>query len=908
MPLPRTALTDATVRAVLIVTVCTVSLFSSSAPAAELRRGAPAARVRRAAPAAAARPVASPPVFRISLAEDGVYRVTYEDLVAAGLGAPTLPARRLGLFNRGDAVPVWVHDGGDGVFGRGDWLEFVGERLKGETSHYNEYTNLNVYVLRADVLNPARMRARRAPAAGGPAGPAMLTGKIHLEQDLLLLRLVGGERRDELWYWAKLSQIDPEPFRQTLDLSDLDTRSARPVFVRVELRGWSQPTSKPSPEMADHHVDISVAGHVVGSADWNNHEGSKLIVLPSIPAGTLPAGPVEVSVRVPPRSKPGADPLVDVVVMNWIEVEYPRLGRIGIAQTRLYPEGQGPLKLIASGRDAVTLYGDDGTRVDPKDLRLEPGKDQTVVWAPPLKAARVDVVAGAQLRPPQSVVLDRPSNLASRDHHADYIMVTHERLRGAIEPLANFYRHRGLAVEVVDIQDVYDEFNHGILHPKALKDFLSYAYHSWRPPAPRFVLLVGDASWDAKNEQHSEEQYPAAAYNPAHGTLFAELDAAHYGPGTELSHRNLIPTWSYLTYDGHAAGDNWFVSVDGDDDLPDMAVGRFPVTEPSEAAAIVEKTVRYQAQPEFGPWRSRLLWVTSEQPGFLQMSDQLAEIFAKRGFEADKVYPPPESAGTPGSQDQQRLREALDRGELLVHFVGHGGRYIWRTGPPDWQKHRDLFNLEDIDKLKPSARLPIVVSMTCYSAPFDHPSADSIGEKFLRVPGKGAVAVIAASWRNAPYRAMSEDVFRELTEGGQTLGEAIQKVKRKNVHHEFLEQYNLLGDPALVVAIPRLRIDVEPSMTASAGPPTVHAHVSAERFAGRAVVDWLDAKGEVSGRQVVDVTGPRFTATMAAAPGWEVPAASGVRVYAWDPTSGVDAAGQAALTSASASLPATVTP
>jgi len=88
----------------------------------------------------------------------------------------------------------------------------------------------------------------------------------------------------------------------------------------------------------------------------------------------------------------------------------------------------------------------------------------------------------------------------------------------------------------------------------------------------------------------------------------------------------------------------------------------------------------------------------------------------------------------------------------------------------------------------------------------------------------------------------------------------------------------------------------------------VHAHVSAERFAGRAVVDWLDAKGEVSGRQVVDVTGPRFTATMAAAPGWEVPAASGVRVYAWDPTSGVDAAGQAALTSASASLPATVTP
>jgi hypothetical protein len=170
------------------------------------------------------------------------------------------------------------------------------------------------------------------------------------------------------------------------------------------------------------------------------------------------------------------------------------------------------------------------------------------------------------------------------------------------------------------------------------------------------------------------------------------------------------------------------------------------------------------------------------------------------------------------------------------------------------------------------------------------------------------VAVIAASWRNAPYRSMSEDVYRELTEGGGTVGEAVQKVKRKNLHHEFLEQYNLLGDPALVVATPRLRIEVEPTIMASAGPPTVRARISAERFAGRAVVDWLNAKGEVSGRQVVDVDGPRFTATLTAAPGWEAPAAAGVRVYAWDASSGVDALGQASLTSASASLPAPVTP
>jgi hypothetical protein len=777
------------------------------------------------------------------------------------------------------------------------------ERLPGETSHYNEYTNVNTYVLRTDVLKPLRMRAAKVPPAAGAAEPASLTGRVHLEQDLLLLRLSGhSAKREELWYWSKMTQIDPEPFRQTLDLSDLDVRSRRPVSIRVEMRGWSQPAVKPNPAFKDHRVEIAVGGQIVGSDEWNNTDGPRLIELPALWPATLKAGPVELSVRVPVRSSDRAnDSVVDVVVLNWIEVEYPRVGQLQAAQTRIYADEAGPLRLIDASREPLAVYGDDGTRVEGAGLRTEPGADQTVVWAAPGNARRLDVVVGGQLLRAQSVVLDRPSHLASKTHRADYIMVAHERLRDAIEPLAAFYRKRGLSVEVVDIQDVYDEFNYGILHPRALKDFLSYAYHSWQRPAPRFVLLVGDASWDAKNEKHDEEQYPAAAFSPSHGTTFAEIDAPHYSVGTELKHRNLIPTWSYLTYDGHAAGDNWFVSVEGDDDLPDMAVGRFPVTEAADVTAIVEKTIRYQQAPEYGPWRNRMLWITSEQPGFIQMSDQLAEAFAKEGFAPEKVYPPPDAAA--GAHDQQRLREALDRGDLLVHFVGHGGRFIWRTGPPDWQKHRDLFNLDDIDKLNVSDRLPVIVSMTCYSAPFDHPSADSIGEKFLRVKGKGAVAVIAASWRNAPYRTMSEDVYRELTEGGQTLGEAIQKVKRKNTHREFLEQYNLLGDPALVLATPRLKIDVQPTITASAAAPTVRAHISAERFAGRAVVDWLDAKGEVTGRQVVDVDGPAFTATLAAAPGWDAPAATAVRVYAWDTASGLDASGTASFASASASLP-----
>ena len=152
---------------------------------------------------------------------------------------------------------------------------------------------------------------------------------------------------------------------------------------------------------------------------------------------------------------------------------------------------------------------------------------------------------------------------------------------------------------------------------------------------------------------------------------------------------------------------------------------------------------------------------------------------------------------------QAKLRAELDKGKALVHFAGHGGRYIWRTGPPDLSKNHDLFTLDDLERLKPNERLPIVLSMTCYSAPFDHPSADSIGEKFLRLEERGAVAVVAASWRNQPSEVFSETLLELLSasgdptrESGLTVGEALMGAKAKAPSRLLVETYNLLGDPA----------------------------------------------------------------------------------------------------------------
>ena len=288
------------------------------------------------------------------------------------------------------------------------------------------------------------------------------------------------------------------------------------------------------------------------------------------------------------------------------------------------------------------------------------------------------------------------------------------------------------------MNDIYDEFNYGILHPRAIRSFIQYAHSHWTAPAPRFVLLVGDASWDTKNSTAQDANYPDWTYRPHHQAQFIKNSstpypdlAAHADSNRHnlSNRRNLIPTWNYNSYEGHAASDNWFVAVDDTDFRPNLAIGRFPVTDPAEVTAIVEKTIRYADQPEVGPWRRNMLWITNEHKGFQVQTDQLVAMTQERGFDPLKIYPQPTEGDN--VHHQARLRQAFDEGQLLVHFIGHGGRYIWRTGPPDFRKNHDLFTLDDLDQLAPTSRLPIVLSMTCYSAPFDHPTADSIGEKFF---------------------------------------------------------------------------------------------------------------------------------------------------------------------------------
>ncbi len=88
--------------------------------------------------------------------------------------------------------------------------------------------------------------------------------------------------------------------------------------------------------------------------------------------------------------------------------------------------------------------------------------------------------------------------------------------------------------------------------------------------------------------------------------------------------------------------------------------------------------------------------------GFQRSSDQAAEIFTERGYEISKIYPQHDELVN--EHHSAEILERFNEGLLLVQFLGHGGRYIWRTGPPDLKKNHDLFTLDHLDQLEPSRK------------------------------------------------------------------------------------------------------------------------------------------------------------------------------------------------------------
>jgi hypothetical protein len=314
---------------------------------------------------------------------------------------------------------------------------------------------------------------------------------------------------------------------------------------------------------------------------------------------------------------------------------------------------------------------------------------------------------------------------------------------------------------VVSLEDVYDEFSHGLERPAAIRSFLRCASATWRM-GPRYVVLAGDGTYDYRGHKGFDD--------------------------------NLVPALMVSTPHGLFACDGAYAELDGDG-LADLALGRLPADSPAELRTVIAKLMAFEGKPA-ADWPPRMLLATdnADHGGQFGRASEAVWQQMPRGWEGRRV----DLAGAPLAESRTLLFSALDDGVQFFNYFGHAGM--------DRLAAEGLLTLSDVPGLGNGDCLPVLTAMTCVMGQFSVPGYDCLGEALLLSPSGGVAAVWAPSGMslNEPAKALCEAVYAAVFEQGHTvLGAALQAgmaACAKGQPRHTQQIYNLLGDPALHVA------------------------------------------------------------------------------------------------------------
>jgi hypothetical protein len=328
---------------------------------------------------------------------------------------------------------------------------------------------------------------------------------------------------------------------------------------------------------------------------------------------------------------------------------------------------------------------------------------------------------------------------------ANVLYIAPQGFLTTLEPLLAHRRAQGFTVQAIDVQQIYDGWNHGQIAPEAIRDFLRFTAATWNP-VPSSVVLVGDGTLDPFD--YTEQGANNVQLIPP---LLAMVDQ-----------------WAIRGRFTEAACETCFVQLDGDsplsDWLPDMELGRLPVKREGELRTLVAKLLQYDNNRR-ELWRSRALIVTDNDfeydsltgtvtpdpaggGAFAQLADE-SRTLLPTGLQATQIYYDPRPTEMVANQPwrvrsaaaaRKQVLDNLNLGYGLVIYTGHSAQDRWALTELD-KSPNYLFGIDEPYDL--AGALPVVLGMTCLSSAFQTPNSrgETLDEQFVINSRGGAIAV-----------------------------------------------------------------------------------------------------------------------------------------------------------------------
>jgi hypothetical protein len=751
--------------------------------------------------------------YKISIREAGIYKMDLGFLAGLGINTSNLASNSVRLFGNGGQMlaeanngpwlddlqenAIMTVDGGDGILNGSDYILFYAsgpdrwlkDSLNQRFSHQkNIYNNKSYYYIS---IGGNGKRVLNAPLVSSPnLTITNFSERYFYELDTVNLLLSGKQ-----WYGEEFSSLPGRVLSRNYPVSIPGIVNGSSLQLQTSCISRSAGAASNFDIRVNNSLIVQMSIPPVGNGQYDLF-AQQSTTLGSTAAASQPD--LTVSYTYTPGSFNAQGWL------DWFEIFTRRnLSLNGVSQL-LFRDwqsvGNNIGEFIVSNASASTQVWDLTDPLNPLKMQGNFGGTQ-FRFINNCNRLREYVA----FNPENLLVPSAAGTVSNQNLHnispTDYIIVVHPPFLSQAQRLAQFHQQKnGYRSLIVTTQQVYNEFGSGTADPVAIRDFVKMYHDKYGSNVAnklKYFLLFGDASYDYRDRLNNNTNFVPAWENNI----------------------SLDPLSTY-------ASDDFYGFLDDNEDINsgalinylDIGVGRVPARNLDEAKNFADKVETYFANASLGPWRNNFTFIADDEDLNLHLQD--AEIITSTAagvapvYNTEKIYLDAfqQESGSGGSSyplANQAINNQVYNGTLIWNYTGHGG--------PRRLAEEVVVDLDILNNWNNPNRLPLFITATCDFAPYDIPQLSSLGENILMRPKTGAIALMTTTRVVFAFsnRIMNNNYLQfalqpDATGKYKSLGDAVKEAKNYTYQTSGdiinNRKFTLLGDPALTIAYPVLKV------------------------------------------------------------------------------------------------------
>ncbi|MFY0651963.1 MAG: hypothetical protein JXQ96_08025 [Cyclobacteriaceae bacterium] len=732
---------------------------------------------------------------KIEVIENGIHRITYDDLSNAGIPVGSIDPRRVQLFYKGTEQAITIEGQQDGKFDPADYLEFYGQRNDGSSdtdlyiepgyqpnTYYNLFSDTSAYFLTYKLSAETGLRMTsffENNVDNLPDEPsynkeivALFTNNYHegrsygFSNDVVLSQYDAAEG----WtgnFATRGNSIDHL-------IQNIDNRFTTGSKPSIEILLASGNNNQHSAELFVGQSTGSLRS--IGTATFNGDEN--FLFSSEIEWSDISSGG-ELAVRVTVN---GVDGFADRQAISHIRLVYPRtydLSGLTEEKIELPINVQDKSFIRISNPPADSRIWDITQSSNPVEIEYNSTFQELTAIVSNTTASRT-LALESELHSPASIKSVTFTEIDPADYN--FTIISNKLLRGnttngSADPVNAYKDYRESApggshnVLLLNIDEVYNQFNYGLTSPIAVRRLCDFLLSTGQP---EYLFLIGRATNNSYNYFRRDPTTATTNFVPTFGEPGSDAAFSAGLNGTKLD--EAIPT------------------------------GRINAKTPDDVQAYLNKVIESESLVYNDLWHKNIIHLTggqneAELVTFQRFGEQFEQIATGplMGASVTKT-----SKKTNDAVEFINITKEINEGVSLITFFGHSGASV--TDIEVGIVSDPAFGYDN------KGRYPIFLVNGCNAGDF-FGTGESFGIDWILTPDLGALGFmahssIAFSGNLRNYSKLFYEVaYADENFFAQSLGKIRQEIARRyqvNYGDNFfsasqIQQFVMQGDPAIKV-------------------------------------------------------------------------------------------------------------